>query len=283
LSELLDALLDPWRSGITTRAFAEVMLLGAICGPLGFWVLGYRLSYGVESLSHALLPGLVVAMIAGVAPLAGGAIAAVVAAGLIALAARAERVGPDTATAVVVTGLVGLGALLAFAPETPKSIGALLFGDPLAVSDGDLLAAALLVPIGGGLLTALHRPLSAALFDSLGAPSLGVRPDRVRLALLLLVAAAVCVSVQGLGSLLALALFVGPPLAVGRRARSATGALLASAAVGIAGGLGGIYASYHLDLAAGASVALALCAAAAVGALVGAIWRPAAGVRAATT
>jgi ABC-type Mn2+/Zn2+ transport system permease subunit len=282
LSDLLDPLLEPWRSGITVRALVEVMLLGAICGPLGFWVLGYRLTYSVESLSHALLPGLVLAVSASVAPLLGAAVAAMVAAALIALAARAERVGADTATAVVVTGLVGLGALLAFAPDTPRNLGALLFGDPLAVTTGDLVAAVGLVAVGGVALAAIHRPLSAALFDPIAAPALGVRPPRVQLALLLLVAAAVCVAVQGLGSLLALALFVAPPLAVGRRARSAARAAMASSTIAVLGGMAGIYASYHLGLAAGAAVALALCAAAAAGALLGARPRSRAGVQTAT-
>ena len=66
--ELVDFLLDPWRSGIDRRALIEVILLGAFCGGLGFWVVTERLSYGAESLAHGLLPGLVLAAIAS-APL----------------------------------------------------------------------------------------------------------------------------------------------------------------------------------------------------------------------
>ena len=47
------------------RAFAELIMLGIACGPIGFWIVGYRLSYGAESLSHGLLPGLVLATAAG--------------------------------------------------------------------------------------------------------------------------------------------------------------------------------------------------------------------------
>ena len=55
-------------SPIMLRALAEVLLLAAACGPLGVWILLYRQSYAAESLSHAMLPGLVVAVLAG-APL----------------------------------------------------------------------------------------------------------------------------------------------------------------------------------------------------------------------
>ena len=168
-------------SGIELRATLEVALAGGFCGALGFWVLSERLAYAGESLSHGLLPGLVLAALAGAPLLLGAAGGALVAAALIALAARDQRVGPDTGTAVAVTGLVGLGSLLALAPDAPPRLEELLFGDPLGASDGDIVAAALLLVLGGLALAALRRPLAAASFDPAGASSLGMRPLLVRL------------------------------------------------------------------------------------------------------
>jgi ABC-type Mn2+/Zn2+ transport system permease subunit len=260
-------LLAPLQSSIGRHALTEVILLGALSGALGFWVVSYGLSYGAESLAHGLLPGLVGAALIG-APLLAGAFAGItLTAVLIALAARDERVGPETATAIAVTGMLGLGVLMALSPATPQRLAELLFGDPLAASDGDLIAAATLALLGGGALVALQRPLAAVAFDPAGAPSLGVRATAVRAALAVLLAAAVCVAVQGLGNLLALAVVLAPPLAVRRHASSVGGALLGGAAVGAVAGIAGIYASYELNVAAGAAVALALCAAAAIGAL----------------
>jgi ABC-type Mn2+/Zn2+ transport system permease subunit len=263
--EVFDFLLEPLQSGIGRRALLEVALVGAFCGALGFWVVTERLSYGAESLAHGLLPGLVLASIAGAPLLLGAAGGALAAAALLALAVRDERIGPDAGTAVAVTGLVGLGALLAFVPETPKRLEELLFGDPLGVTDGDLVAAALLLGAGGLCLAALYRPLSAAAFDSAGAAALGVPQALLRLALLALLALAIAVAVQGLGALLVLAVLVAPPVAVRRHARTPGGAMLAGAALAVVAGAVGIQISFHADSAAGASVALALCAAAALG------------------
>src|SRR3954462_792957 len=263
---LANVLLDPLQSSIGQHALVEVTLLGALSGALGFWVVSYGLSYGAESLAHGLLPGLVGAALLG-APLIAGAFAGiVVTAVLIALAARDRRVGPETATAVAVTGMLGLGVLMALSPATPQKLAELLFGDPLSASTADVLAALALALLGGGALTALQRPLTVVAFDPVGASSLGVKPNAVRIALAVLLAAAVCVAVQGLGNLLALAAIVAPPLAVRRHVVSVSAALLGGAAVGALAGVVGIYASYELDLAAGASVALALVAAAAIGA-----------------
>src|SRR5918995_4428753 len=201
-------------SGIELRAMLELVLAGGFCGALGFWIVNERLAYGAESLSHGLLPGLVLAGLAGAPLLLGAAGGGVVAGGLVALAARDPRMGPDTGTAVAVTGLVGLGSLLALAPDSPQRLEELLFGDPLGATGGDLAVAAALLALGGAGLAVLHRPLVALAFDPAGAAAGGLRPALVRLALLMLLAVAVPLAVAGLRALLALAVLVGPPLAV---------------------------------------------------------------------
>lgn len=260
------ALLDPFASGLGRRALAEVALLGALGGGLSFWVTSFRLSYAAESLAHGLLPGVVVAALIGV-PLAAGAGAGVVlAALLVAAVARDERVGVEAATAVAVSGLLGLGALLALAPESPQRLEELLFGDLLSVGDADLLTAALVLMLVAGALTALHRPLTAVAFDPQGAAGTGVRAGAVTAALLVLVALTLAVAVRGLGNLLSLAVLVAPAVAVRNHARTPGRAAIAGAAVAVAAGVAGVLLSFALGLATGASVALALCLAALAGA-----------------
>lgn len=274
-TDALDLIADPWRSGIDRRAILEIVLVGGVCGALSFWVTTFRLSYSAESLAHGLLPGLVLAALAGAPLLLGAGAGVVVAAVAVAIAGRDRRIGADTATAVVVTGAFGLGALLALSPDAPARLEELLFGDILGVSDSDLAAAAALVIVGGLALGTMHRPLCAVALDPSAAAALGVAPARVTSALLGLLAAALAVAVQGLGSLLVLAVFVAPAVAVRRHVGSPAAAMAAGAVLAAAAGIAGMYASYHLNTAAGASVALALCAAAAGGAALPPLRRPA--------
>ena len=248
------------RSGLLQRALLEVVILGATCGALGVWLLHLRHTYAAESLAHAMLPGLVLAALVGAPLLLGAAGGVLVAAALIAFAARDTRVGPEIAVGVVVTTAFGLGAVLALAPDVPARLGELLFGDLLGTSTADLVAACVLAGGVGLALCAGHRPLAAAVFDPLAAPSLGVRPARVELALLALLALAVVAAVQGLGNLLVLALIVAPAAAAIRLGRSVGRQLALAAALGALAGLLGLVASAELDLAAGASVALAAVA-----------------------
>jgi ABC-type Mn2+/Zn2+ transport system permease subunit len=242
------------------RAVAEVVLLGVAGGAIGCWVVFYGLSYAAESLSHSLFPGLVLAAIAG-APLLLGAVPAIaLAAVAIALGARVAGVSRDAAVAVVVTTMFGLGALLALAPASPPGIESLLFGDVFGATDGDLAAAAILVAWTGVALRLLHGRLLVAGFDRGTARSLGVSPALADAALLLLLGAGIVVAVQGLGNLLVVAVFVGPPAAARRLSDRMLPMMLFAAGLAGLAGIAGLSLSYYAGTAGGASVALAIVA-----------------------
>lgn len=258
---MIHLLTDPWGEPVTRRAFLEIALLGVASGALGCWVIAYRLSYSAESLAHALLPGLVVAALVGAPLLVGGAAGLVVAALAIALAGRTPVIGHDTAVAVVVTALLGLGALLALSPDTPAGLQSLLFGDVLGVSDADLALAAGLALLIVVALRVLHARLLAVGFDRTHAAALGISPGPVDAALGFLLAAALLVAVQGLGNLLVVAVLIAPASAARLVTRRMVPMLYVSAGLAVLGGAAGLYLSYYAHTAAGASIAGALVAA----------------------
>ena len=159
---------------------ARGVLLGVAGGLLGCWVVLFGLAYPAESLAHAVLPGLVLAALLGVPLLVGGAVGLVVAALAMALAGRAPRTESDTAVAVVVTALLGLGALLALAPATPAGLGRLLFGDVLGLGDADVVLAGALALVLAGALALAHPALLAVGFDRTHAAVLGRPAGRRR-------------------------------------------------------------------------------------------------------
>jgi ABC-type Mn2+/Zn2+ transport system permease subunit len=176
----------------------------------------------------------------------------------VAAAGQVPAIGRDTAVAVVVTTLFGGGALLALSPSSPPGLQGLLFGDVLGVSDTDLALAAALAGLVVVALRLLHGRLLAVGFDRLSAPGLGVRPLVIDAALLVLVALALLVAVQGLGNLLVVAVLVAPASAARLVARRMGPMMAASAAIAVLAGAGGLYLSYYASTAAGASIAAML-------------------------
>jgi ABC-type Mn2+/Zn2+ transport system permease subunit len=255
---MLHVLIEPWQDPVGRRALIEVALLGITGGALGCWIVFYELSYSAESLAHALLPGLVIAALTGLPLLLGAAGGLLVAAIAVAAAGQVPAIGRDTAVAVVVTTLFGAGALLALLPSSPPGLQGLLFGDVLGVSNLDLALAAALAAVVLAALVLLHGRLLTVGFDRLSAPGLGVRPLAVDVALLVLLALALLVAVQGLGNLLVVAVLVAPASAARLVARRMAPMMAVSAAIAAVAGIGGLYLSYYAGTAAGASIAAVL-------------------------
>jgi ABC-type Mn2+/Zn2+ transport system permease subunit len=255
LATVWSALTGPWHDGTVVRAFAEVGLIGAVGGVLGCWIVLYGLSYGAESWAPALFPGLVAAALLGLPLMVGGAAGLAVAAIAIAAAGRTPQVGGDTAIAVVVTTLFGLGALLALSPASPPGIQGLLFGDVLGLSGRDLLLGLGLGVVVLAALWILHGRLLAVGFDRSSARSLGAAPALVDTALLLLIAAAILVAVQGLGNLLVVAVLIAPAATARLLVRRMAPMMALAAALAVLAGVAGLYLSYYARTAGGASIA----------------------------
>jgi ABC-type Mn2+/Zn2+ transport system permease subunit len=255
---MIEFLFDPLANGTTVRALAEITVLGIVSGAIGCWIVLYELSYSAESLAHGLFPGLVIAALVGFPLLLGGAIGVLVAAILVVLATRLADESADTAIAVVITALFGTGVLLALSPSSPPGIQELLFGDLLGVTFTDVAIAAAVGVAVLATLWMLHDRLLAVGFDRGAEQSLGVSVTTLNLILLTLVAVTILVAVQGLGNLLVAAILVGPAAAARQVTRRIGPMMAVSVAVAVASGVVGIYASYHLRTAAGASVVVAM-------------------------
>ena len=258
---MIDFVTDPLGQEFIRRALLEVGLISLAGGALGCWVIFYGVSYAAESLSHALFPGLVLAALAGVPILVGGIPGIAVAApGDCARrpgAGDRARYGRRRRGHGVLRARRAARALA----ESPPGIQSLLFGDILAPSDSDLLISAILAAAVILSLIAIHWRLLAVAFDRTTARSLGTSPAVADIAVLILLAAAVLVAAQGLGTLLAVAALVGPAATARVFTHRLGSMMLAATLLGIGAGVVGLYLSYYAGVAAGAAIAGCIVAA----------------------
>lgn len=199
-------------TGFMADTWAAASMVAVIAGVVGFFVVLRGAAFAAHAIPNGAFAGAAAAVLLGISPLAGLTGFAVLAAASIAVLARRGR--PDVATALALVLLLATGAaLLAQTGQYAPEVFALLFGDILGVSGGQLpaLAGLAVATLAGVVLLARPLLLSALLPEV--AEAQGVPLARVELAFLLVLALATALTVPVVGTLLVFSLMIGPPAA----------------------------------------------------------------------
>jgi manganese/iron transport system permease protein len=260
VTALLDHVIEPFRLGLMQRALIQVVVISAVGGAVGCFVVIRGLSFTGESLAHTVLPGVVVAYAIGVSLLLGAAVLAAVTVAISLLAQRDRRIAEDTAMGVAFAGLFPLGVILLALQSNPtRSLSDFLFGDVLANSRGDVIGTVVISLVILAGLAALQRAALACSFDRAYAASIGFRPGLVDALLLSLVAATVVVAILAVGNVLALALLIAPAATARLLVGRILPMMLLAGVLGACSGVVALELSYWVGVAASSTVVL--CAA----------------------
>jgi manganese/iron transport system permease protein len=254
---MIDALLAPLQFELGIRALLAAALVGLVCAVVGSYMVLRGLSFMGDAISHAAFPGVVMAYLFGGSLYLGGAIAAVATALGIGWISRRARLRSDTIIGVLFAGMFGLGvAIYSAIPNYVGDLFGFLFGDVLGIGMGDLIGLAILGGIVLVVIWALWKEFLFATFDPLGAGASGLNVNALDYLFLGLIALTIVVSIQAVGIILVVAMLT-TPAATAQLLTARFGRLIAIAiAIGIASGIAGIYVSFWLNLASGASIVL---------------------------
>jgi ABC-type Mn2+/Zn2+ transport system permease subunit len=250
-------LTDPMAYGFMQRGLVAALLVGVLCAVMGTFVVLKGLAFIGDAISHATFPGLVIAYLVGAPLYAGGAIAAVAVSLAIGYVSRRGRLRFDTAVGVLFAGSFALGIVLF---STIKNYVAdllgYLLGNVLGIGFEDLVQIAVLGALVLVVVLVLRKELLFSTFDPLGAAASGLPVAALEYLLLALLGVTIVVSIQAVGIIMVVAMLVTPAataqLVVVRFGQMMVlGAVLAAASAVI-----GLYASFYLNLASGASIVL---------------------------
>lgn len=253
----LDWLTDPFLLDVQRRALLEVLLSGGLGGALGCYVIFRRLGFMADALSHAVLPGVVIAfLLTGAAGILYGALAAgAVAAVSIGLITRDRRIQEDAAIGVVLTGSFALGVVLISTVRSyATALEDFLFGNVLLVSPEDVWLTLGLSAAAAIILLIFHRRFVLRAFDPGLAEAMGLNGLLLDLLLLLLLAATVVVSLRAIGNILVVAFLITPAATARLLTVRVPRMLLFSAGIGAFSGLAGLIIAYHLNVSSGSLI-----------------------------
>ena len=260
------------------RALVALLLTAPAAAMAGVPVVQARMAFFSDAIGHSAFTGVALGLVLGIDPSLAMLLFGLLVAAAIALVRERTGLSPDTVVGVFFSFVVALGiAVISARKGLGRSLTAFLFGDPLAATPADLVAAAaILLAVACYFAWGWNRLLLLSVHEGV-ARTRGVRARAVDVTFALVVALAVTAAIRTVGILLVTALLVVPAAAARNVARSSAGALGVALAVAVLSSVGGLALSYHLDTAAGASVVLCATAAFAVTAAVRAFRGPAAG------
>ena len=254
---MLDPLVEPLTFGFMQRGLVASVLVAAICGVLGSFVVLKGLAFIGDALAHASFGGVALAFVLGTNIYIGAFVVAVATALGIGAITQRGRVSSDTAIGVLFSGTFALGILIISRVDRyTTDLFGYLFGDVLSITAGDLWTIAILGTAVLALVAVFYRQLLFVAFDPTVAAASGLPARFLEYLLLALLGVTIVTAIQAVGIVLVVALLVTPPatafLLTGRFHQM----ILMSAGIGALSALLGIYLSYYLDLASGAAIIL---------------------------
>lgn len=257
---MIDTLLFPFQFAFMNNAFLMMTIIAVPTSLLSCFLVLKGWSLMGDAISHAVLPGIVLAYILGIPLLIGAFVAGMVCALATGFLAGNSRVKQDTVMGVVFSGMFGFGLVLHSKIPTEMDLHHILFGNMLGVGRQDLLTAGVIAGTVALIIIAKRREFMLHTFDPVQAQAVGLRVGWLHYGLLAMISLTIVATLSAVGIILAIGLLIAPgaiAFLVTKRLM-----LMLPIAVGVTGfaGIAGVYASFFLDSAPAPTVILVLTA-----------------------
>jgi len=256
MSALWDIVAVPLGYEFMQRALIVAVLVGAVCAVLSCYLVLKGWSLMGDAISHAVLPGIVIAFVLGL-PLVIGAFAAGLACALLTgYLKENSRVKEDTVMGIVFSGMFGFGLVLFTKVETDQHLNHILFGNMLGVTWRDVAETALVAAVTLGIVLAKRRDLLVYCFDPSHARAIGLPVRVLHYGLLVLLSLTIVAALKAVGIILVVAMLVAPGAIAYLIADRFDRMLAIALAVAIGSSVVGTIVSFHIDGATGPCIVL---------------------------
>lgn len=250
--------LTPFQFPFMQNAFAAAVLLAPPTALLSCFLVLKGWSLMGDAISHATLPGIVIAYILNLPLILGAFVAGMTCALAVGFLRDNSRVKQDTVMGVVFSGMFGLGLVLYTQVRTNVHLDHILFGNMLGVGADDLWTAGL-VSLGVTAALALKwKDLLLHAFDPAQARTLGLPVAWLHYGLLAVISLTIVATLKAVGLILAIGLLIAPGAIAFLVTREFRHMMLVAVAVTMASMTGGVYLSFWLDSAPAPTIILML-------------------------
>ncbi|MGN7869004.1 metal ABC transporter permease [Paracoccus sp. 22332] len=213
-----------------------------------------------DGISHAVLPGIVIAYLAGIPLLIGAFVAGMICALAAGWLDANSRVKPDTTLGVVMSGMFGLGIVIYTQFPTDVHLDHILFGNILGVGPEDFISAGSISAVVALVLVLKWRDFALFVFDPVQARVAGLPVAWLHYGMLAMISAVVVAMLSAVGIILSVSLLIAPGAIAFLLTRRLQAMLALSVLIGTGSSLLGIWISFWLDSAPAPTIVVVMTA-----------------------
>lgn len=257
MAEILDFLGDPWTLEFMRRGLIAAVVVSAVAGVMGAFVILKGMAFIGDALPHASFGGIAAALVLGTNLYLGGAIAAVLTAILIGFVSRRGLIKYDTAIGILFVGAFAAGILIVSRRTnyTPD-LFSFVFGNVLGVSWNDVWTTAVIAAVVLVLIALFYKEMLFVAYDPSMAAASGLPVAAIQYGLLAMIGITTVIGLQTVGIVLVVALLVTPAATAQLLTRRLPPMMALGAVIGAMSSLVGLYVAYYADVSASAAIVL---------------------------
>ena len=255
---MLDTLTMPFHFSFMTNAFWIMSIISVPTALLSCYLVLKGWSLMGDAISHAVLPGVVIAYLLNIPLIIGAFCAGMLCALATGFLSENSRIKQDTVMGIVFSGMFGFGIVLYTKITTDVHLDHILFGNMLGISRENLWTAGIISLGVSGLLLAKRRDLLLQSFDPIQAQAVGLPVGLLHYGMLAMISLTIVATLSAVGIILSIGLLIAPGAIAFLLTKRFEHMLIISVVVTLVSGFIGVYLSFFLDSAPAPTVILVL-------------------------
>jgi manganese/iron transport system permease protein len=257
---MIDTLLQPFQFSFMINAFTVMAMISFPMALLSCFLVLMGWSLMGDAISHAVLPGVILAYLLNIPLIIGAFCAGMFCALATGFLKENSRVKQDTVMGIVFSGMFGAGIVMYTKISTDVHLDHILFGNMLGVGAHDLWTAGLIALVVSAVILAKRRDFMLQAFDPIQAQAVGLPVRWLHYGLLALISLTIVATLSAVGIILSIGLLIAPGAIAFLITKRFERMLIVATAITLLSGFTGVYASFYLDSAPAPTVILVLTA-----------------------
>lgn len=240
------------------NALITAIIIGIVSGAVGCFIILRSMSLMGDAISHAVLPGVAVSFILGINFFIGAMVFGLLASVIITFIKENSIIKADTAIGITFSSFLALGVILIGIANSSTDLFHILFGNILAVQDGDKMLTFWVSVVVLGVIVLFFKELLLTSFDPVLAKSMGLRVHFYHYLLMILLTLVSVTAMQSVGTILIVAMLITPAATAYLYVNDLKKMLILSSTIGAVTSILGLFIGYTFNVAAGSSIVLTL-------------------------